>query len=498
MDRTPSFRIRRRTVALSALSALGILGVNGCEVGPVPTPPVPVLPDAWTDRVPGVTVAESADPAAWWEAFGDPTLDELVSTAAERNLDLRIASSRIREARAVHGIAAADLFPSLEAVGDTYLFDGTRPSAAQLSAPDRYYTASLDLGWEIDLWGRVRRSVEAAEYEIAATIEDRRDVLVSIRAEVARSYVEVRSLQGQLASLDRTIASRMETLELVESRWRRGASTELEVARSRAQLAAATADRPPLLGSIADACDRISVLLGESAGPLRDRLAIDEASGVPVPPATIAVGIPADVVRRRADVRAAERTLLAAAARVGVAEASLLPALRITGSGGFSGTSVDELFQKDNLGGVLGIDFSWPIFTAGRLQDAVEVRDEQSLQALLAWERTVLQAIAEVESALAAYAATLEERTRVEETVASYRVAENLARERYAAGVDDLQQLLAIERETLAATQRLAVLEGQVASNVVGLYKALGGGWQVDPEARPSEPVEEPLVEARG
>jgi NodT family efflux transporter outer membrane factor (OMF) lipoprotein len=415
-------------------------------------------------------------------SFGDPMLDELVATADRRNLDLRIAVSRIREARAMHGIAAADLFPEIGAKGDAYAFDGSRTSAGTFSAPDRYYTASLDLAWEIDLWGRVRRSIEAATYEVETAVEDARDLLVSIRAEVARSYIEVRSLQAQVRALDDTIASRRETLELVESRRRQGAATDLDVAQAVAQLAAAAAERPAIVGELASACDRISVLLGESAGPMRETLAasFDPERPVPVPPVSIAIGIPADTIRHRADVRAAERTLLAATARIGVAEASLLPAIRISGEGGFSSTSFDNLLDRNALGGMLGLDISWPIFTAGRLQEVVRVRDEQADQALFVWERTVLEAIAEVESALIAYAATIEERERLQDTVAAYRRSSELARARYDAGVNDLQIVLDIEREWLVASQRLAQVEGQVASNAVGLYKALGGAWEID------------------
>ncbi len=483
-------------------AVVGLFIAAGCEVGPTPTAPTPVLPDAWLDGTPAAVVAGETGPEAWWTTFGDAELDELVATADRLNLDLRIASSRVAEARAMHGIAAADLFPQAGAVGDAYAFDGSRPSAGNFSAPDRYYTASLDLAWEVDLWGRVRRSVEAASYEVATAIEDRRDVLVSIRAEVARSYIEVRSLQGQLHALDGTIASRVETLSLVEDRRRQGTATALDVAQASAQLAAAAAERPALVGSIASACDRISVLIGETAGPMRRRLAasFDPGRAVPVPPARIAIGIPADTIRRRADVRAAERTLMAATARIGVAEASLLPAIRISGQGGFSSTSLGNLLDRNSLGGMLGLEISWPIFTAGRLQEIVRVRDEQATQAMLAWERTVLEAVAEVESALAAYGSTILEQARLEDTVAAYRNAESLAQARYDAGVDDLQQLLDVQRELLAATQRLAGVEGQVASNAVGLYKALGGGWNIDdPRTTAADPSDtDSTEESRG
>ena len=468
-----------------AVAALLAAVPAGCMVGPDPTAPELVMPDSWhTELVEGLEPGRY-EPEAWWRTFDDPMLDDLIALAESRNLNLRIASSRIREARAEYGIAASDLFPTVNADLDANYSSGSRTSGSQIVSPDRYYTGTLDLGWEIDLWGRVRRSMEGAESEIQVQIENRRDALVSIRAEVALSYLEARTYQLQTLTLEEDVRSRKETLEIIEGEAARGTRTELDVLQFRATYDSAAAQLPPLRQKFATAINRISVLIGEAAGPLRDRFraSLDPRRPIPQAPNAIAVGIPADAIRHRPDVRAAERTVMVAAAAVGVAEASLYPAFRITGTGGFSSTTADDLFTRSALGGVLGFEVSWPIFTAGRLQDALKVRTEQSEQALLKYESTVLLAVAEVETALIAFASTLEERRRLRDTVKSYDAAMILARNRFEAGVDDLQTLLEVEREGLAAEQNLALAEGQVASNVVGIYKALGGAWNIEEKA---------------
>ncbi len=450
-------------------------------VGPDPTSPNLVLPDSWhTDLVDGME-ADAWSPHAWWRTFGDPLLDELIASAERNNLDLRIAESRIREARAAFGIAAADLFPQMSLDAASYYREGVPSNVQSVDTDEEYYSGTLDLGWEIDLWGRVRRSMQSAEYQVLAKIEDLRDALVSIRAEVARSYLEARSLQGQRAAILTEVDTRKKTLDLVQDQYKMGVTNELEVAQAQAQLADAMALLPSYEEEIADAVNRISILLGAAPGPLRDRIqdTFDPANPVPMPSETIAVGIPADTIRRRPDVRAAERSLMSAVADIGVAEAALYPTLKINGTGGFSSTSFRDWLDVNNLGSLIEIEVSWPFFTAGRLRSVVKARDEMAEQALLQYEQTVLGAIGEVENAIIAYASTIDERDRLQRAVDAYGNAERLALARYEAGRDDLQNLLTVERLALEAVQKLAQAEGQVASNVVGLYKALGGAWEI-------------------
>ena len=468
--------------AMGGLAAF--LGVQGCMVGPDYAPPQLVMPDSWHVALVDGIEAEQADPGAWWRNFEDEMLVELVTLAEERNLDLRSAVSSIREARAEYGIAASDLYPqvSLDTSAEFSSGNSRTPNLTNtgIEYEDQAYDLGLDLGWEVDLWGKVRRSVEAAEASVQYQVEYWRDILVSVRAEVAMSYISARSYQLQIQALAESIGSLEATLELVQQKFDAGVGNEISVAEAQASLAEAVARMPALVEGKATAINRLSVLVGETPGPLRDRLA--EVQPVPQPPAEIGVGIPADVIRRRPDIRQAERRLAEATAYVGVAEAALLPSLKIQGSGGFSSNQFNDWFNSSNLGGLLGITVSWPFFTAGRLESVVDVRDEQAKQALYAYESTVLNAIGDVENALISYLQALQARRDLNATVAAYDRVVSLAEERYATGVDSLDTLLYNERLLMSARQDLAVAEGQVSTNAVMLYKALGGGWEIVPE----------------
>ena len=458
-------------------------------VGPDYEKPQLVMPDSWHMKlVDGLENAGSTNPGAWWIAFNDPILVELVRLAEQRNLDLRSAVSSIREARDQYGIAAADLFPNVTLDTSADYTGGSQRTPElevvgglpQIDYSDQAYNMGLDLGWEVDLWGKVRRSMQSAQADVAMSIEDWRDVLITVRAEVAQSYIATRSFQLQIASLGKTIETQQETLRLIQEQYDAGVTDEIFVAQAQANLADLMAQMPALEESLAQSINRLSVLIGEAPGPLRTRLA--QVEPVPQPPDRIGVGIPADIIRRRPDIRAAERALASATAQVGVAEAALFPALQITGTGGFSSSQFSQWFDSSSLGGLIGIQVSWPFFTAGRLQAVVRVANEQTLQALYSYEQTVLNAIEDVENALIAYVQTLRERQQLRVTVVAYQRVVNLATERYTRGADDLQTLLDAQRYLSQAQQTLAQVEGQVSSNVVVLYKALGGAWEVVPE----------------
>ena len=478
--------LRKVVGFLSFTSAAVVLG--GCMVGPDYEKPQVLMPDSWhVDLIDGLVSSETQTSGPWWVEFNDPLLVELIGLAERRNLNLRSAVSTIREARAQYGAAAADLYPQVSLGADGDFSTGNQRTLAPTAGAipgfeyeNQAYSLGLDLGWEVDLWGKVRRSMESAEATVQETVENWRDVLVTLRAEVAQSYIVARAYQQQIAALQTTIDSRVASLMLIKERYDVGVATELEVAQAEANLADANAQMPMLVESLAKSFNRLSVLIGEAPGPLRDRLA---AIG-PIPRANdeIGVGIPADIIRRRPDIRSAERSLAAATANVGVAEAMLYPALKITGSGGFSSTQFSNLIDSSSLGGVLGIEVSWPFFTAGRLEALVEVSDEQAKQALYFYEQTVLNAIEDVENVLIGYVQNIRAREAVARVVTSYRNVVVLSSERYARGVDDLQTLLEAERFLLEAEQNLAMLEGQVASSVVVLYKALGGAWDVVPQ----------------
>ncbi|MCH2161294.1 MAG: efflux transporter outer membrane subunit [Phycisphaerales bacterium] len=462
------------------------LCIQGCMVGPDYAPPQPVMPDSWHVALVDGLEADQADPGAWWRNFNDEMLVELVTLAEQRNLDLRSAVSAIQEARAQYGVAASDLYPQLSLNSSAEFTDGNRrtptfdPATGGIDYQDQAYNMGLDLGWEVDLWGKVRRSMQAADASVQYQVEYWRDILITVRAEVAMSYIGARSYQLQVKALQKSIDSLRSTRDLVQQKYDLGVANEISLAEAEASLAEAVAQMPPLVEGEATAINRLSVLVGETPGPLRDRLA--ETAPVPQPPAEIGVGIPGDVIRRRPDIRQAERQLAEATASIGVAEAALLPSLQIQGSGGFSSSQFSQWFDGSSLGGLLGISVSWPFFTAGRLESVVDVRNEQAKQALYAYELTVLNAIGDVENTLISYLQSLQARRDLEATVVAYERVVTLAADRYATGIDSLDTLLYNERLLMNAQQNLAVVEGQVSTNAVMLYKALGGGWEVVPE----------------
>ncbi len=464
--------------------ALSLL-LPGCLVGPDYETPDTTVPDSWHVAV-VEGIERSEEPVgAWWERFDDPTLSELISLAERRNYDLRIATSSITQARSQYGIAASDLFPQLAIDPAASFTDGyAQPSVglAEYNNQDatNAYQFTMDLAWEVDVWGKIRRSMESSMATLEAEIEAWRDLLITIRAEVALSYIEVRSYQMQIGAVERSIEAARRILDLVAQGYQRGEFSRIQYATAQADLAAVESTLPPLEEALATSLNRLSVLVGEYPGPLRERLAAAEA--VPVPPATITVGVPADVIRQRPDVREAERQLAAASALIGVAEAALYPALQINGAGGFSNQQVSNLFDGSQLGGILGVSFNWPIFTAGRLESIVDLRTEQTAAALANYESTLLTAVEDVENAMISYLESRLERASMMEVLRAYEEVLMLGVERYATGIDDLETLLDTEQQLFSALQSLAVVDGQVSSNAVLLYKALGGGWRLVPE----------------
>ena len=470
--------------ALATCLVVALASLSGCLVGPDYTPPDTTLPDAWHVELVEGTESDDQSVGAWWEQFHDPTLSELIGLAEAHNYDLRIATSSISEARSQYGIAAADLFPQLSMQPAVDFTDGyAQPSVglAEFNNVDatNSYQFTMDLAWEIDLWGKIRRSMESRMASLEAELEAWRDLLITIRAEVAFTYIEVRSYQMQIDSMRRSIESGEGILELVRQGYQRGEFSRIQLASAEASLAELQAALAPLDEVVATSLNRLSVLVGEYPGPLRERLA--QAEPVPVPPIEIMVGIPANVIRQRPDVRQAERELAAASALIGVAEASFYPALQITGAGGFSNRQISNLFDGSQLGGLLGVNFNWPIFTAGRLESIVDLRTEQTAAALANYEATLLLAVEDVENALISYLQSRLERVSVQRAIHAYEELLVLGMERYATGVDDRETLLETEQQIFTALQELAVVDGQVSSNAVLLYKALGGGWQVVP-----------------
>lgn len=467
------------------LFSTGVVSIllAGCTVGPNYQEPKLATPAGWQEaRQKGIGV-QPAELARWWASFNDPQLDSLVERAVKSNLDLRIAEARIREARASRALAASGLWPNLDISGsysrsrrsENALTFGSVPSQASIRLEQDLFTTGFDANWEIDIFGGVRRSVEAADATLAASVESRRDVLVTLLGEVAKNYIDLRGLQRRLAVARENLKAQQNTLDLTRIRFQAGLTSDLEVAQAEAQVNTTAAQIPTLESSLKAAAYSLDLLLGLWPGALWDELAGEKP--IPVLPPEILVGLPSDLLRRRPDIRFAERRLAAATALVGAATADLFPKFFLTGAYGLQSISATDWLTGRSRFWSIGPTISWPIFDAGRIRANIEIRSAQQEQALAEYEKTVLAAFGEVEKSLVAYSQEQVRRQALLEAVASSRRAVEMAHELYVRGLSDFLNVLEAQRALYATENDLAQSEAAMASNLVALYKALGGGW---------------------
>jgi len=457
-----------------ACAILAVLTLTGCTVGPDYVPPETATLQTWHSQLPDGLIGGEADPqvlASWWTALKDPVLSGLIERAAVGNLDLKQAEARIREARALRRVARGALFPTLDTTGSaTWARTGAQGTPTRSSEA---YAANFDAGWELDLFGGIRRSVEVAQANLEAGAEDLRDVLVSLLAETALSYVEGRTFQARLAAAEASLKTQEQTYELTLWRSQAGLGDELDVQQARYNLENTRAQMPPLRTGLEEAMNRIAVLLGETPGGVHAEL--ERPEPIPVPPSQVAVGIPADIVRRRPDIRRAERELAAQTARVGVATADLYPRLILNGSVGLETLSLGNPGSGSWLVSG-GPRLSLPIFNT-TIRPNIEVQSALQEQALLRYETTVLSALEEVENALMAYGQEQQRRENLREATAAAQAAVALAQNKYETGLADFTTVLIAERSLLQFRDQLNQSDGTVTANVIRLYKALGGGW---------------------
>ncbi|UCD36064.1 MAG: efflux transporter outer membrane subunit [Nitrospiraceae bacterium] len=468
--------IQGRGTALPVL-CLVLMLVGGCAaVGPDYMRPDTPVPESWSTSFEQNLSAGMADPeelARWWSSLNDPLLTSLIERAVAGNHDLRRARARIREARARRNIAAAALFPSVDAAASMTKRRSSEDTGG--GGETDLYSAGFDAAWELDLFGGVRRSVEAAGAELEASEEDLRSVLVSLIAETALNYVDLRSFQNRLSLASTNLASQEETYTITRWRFLAGLTTELDVEQARYSMEQTRAQIPLLQIGFEQAGYRIAVILGQNPGTLRDELT--EEQPVPMPPDTVAVGIPADTLRMRPDIRRAERELAAQTARVGEATADLYPKFRLSGSIGLEALSFDNLFRASSRTYGISPAFSWNVFDAGRIRENIEVQNALQEQAMIQYEQAVLAALEEVENALTAYARDQVRRGSLTEASQAAQRAEELARSQYASGLIDFQAVLTAQRSLLSLQDQLASSRADVTSDLISLYKALGGGW---------------------
>ena len=468
-----------------AIAAAG-LALAGCAVlrpvGPDYAEPTVGLPDRWHAELVSGLEDRSAPLHGWWAAFNDPLLDELMARARGANLDLRAAAARIEEARALLGVVGSQRFPQVDGVGAAQV---TRESEATvpfippgLDRSSEYYQLGLDATWELDFWGRVRRSVESAAANLDASVEDYRDVLVVLYAEVAATYVDVRSLQGRLAYAEANIQQQQGTLELTRGRFQAGLVPELDVRQAELNLARTSSILPLLQTALHRSIHRLGVLVGEAPAALYDVLIAPGA--IPQPPAEMLAGIPADMIRQRPDVRRAERLLAAQTARIGVARADLYPQFFLPGTLSLEAPDAGDLFDSDSGAYGIGPVFRWQLFSAGRVRSNIKAEEARTEAALRAYEQTVLLALEEAENSLVGFAQSQIRLQELERTVQAAEQSVTLVSTLYRTGLTDFQNVLTMEQALTVQQDELAAAQGGLARELIGLYKALGGGWETE------------------
>ncbi len=463
---------------MNARAALALLLAAGCTtVGPDYVPPEAAVPQGWREVAgPGLAQGE-AELAAWWRRLQDPVLDGLVERATRNGLDLREVLARVREARALRGVADADRFPTVDALlGYARRGESENTPLGGFVPDSDLWSAGFDTAWELDVWGRVRRSIEAADADLGASVEDARDVAVTVAAETALAYVELRAFQARQAVARTNVALQEETLDLVRTRFDAGLVGERDVAQAASNLESTRSRVPSLEAGQRAAENRLAVLVGQPPGALAEELA--EPRPIPVPPAEVAVGVPADLLRRRADVRRAERVLAAETARIGVAEGDLYPRLTLGGTLGLESDQLGDLADPGSEVFHLGPSLRWNLFDGGRLRGRVQAQDARAEQALVRWERAVLVALEETENAMTAFLREQTRRGSLEVAAGEARRAVQFAQSQYRAGLTDFQAVVDTERSVAALEDDLAQSEAAIATSTVALYKALGGGWE--------------------
>lgn len=468
----------------------------GCAVTPDYHPPAPDVPARWSEAPDTSVPAASAD-SSWWKTFHDPVLDSLVERALQANLDLQLAETRIREARARRNVTAGSRWPSVDATASIARERESKNAPnpvlvqpdGQMESPgqaENLFQAGFDAAWELDLFGGIRRSIEAAQADLESAVYDRDAVLLTLLAEVSRNYIELRGIQEQSRIARESLATQQDMLTLVQARYVAGMATDLDVARAEAQVQQTASRLPALDASHQKAVHRLGVLLGQPPGAIADELR--PVQPPPVPSIQPPLGLPSDLLRRRPDIRSAERRLAAASARLGVATADLYPKFSLLGTVGLASVAAGDFFNGASTLWSVGPSMTWPIFQGGRIAATIKVRDAQQQEALIAYRRAILNGIEDVENAIAAYRHEQARRATLARAVDSEQRAAGFARGRYTAGLTDYRDVLDAQRSQFLLQSELARQDTAVSLDLVALYKALGGGWNaaIQPDNKPA------------
>ena len=467
-------RIETRTIAL-----LAVVVVSGCMmVGPDYQHPQALLASDWIPRD-GGSIGPSSEPIGpWWESFGDPILTNLIVEAYRQNPSLQAAGVRVLEAHARRGIAIGTLFPQVQNAVAAYSRNVASENVVTVP-PERSFDflVGLDVGWELDFWGKFRRGIESADAQLLAAVADYDDVLVSLLAEVAANYIGIRTAQEELDVARRNAELQRSSFDIASRRAKAGAVTDVDPAQAATLLHATEAQIPVFESQIDEQASTLSALLG--APPRRvEELVGDAPAQIPSPPAKVAVGLPADLLRRRPDVRRSERILAAQSAQIGIAKADLFPHLSLVGSINLEAKDADKFFEGRSFEAFGGPTFSWAILNYGRITNNVRVQDAEYQALVNEYTNSVLRAQADVESAIAAHRGALLRTASLRESVVAAEKVVDLVGRQYAEGAVDFTTVLLSQQFLVQQQDLLAASRGQEGLTMVTLYKSLGGGWE--------------------
>lgn len=477
----------RGTGRVTLFASIAAIALAGCTVGPDYQKPKAAVPDSWVevpkptaskDAPASIAVPVTADISRWWDVLGDSMLTSLIQRGIAANLDLVQAEARVRQSRAIRDIAAAGQYPALGASIGASRSRSPGPSGGQTS---NLFQAGLDASWEIDIFGGLRRSIEAADADVQSSVEARRGTLVTLAAEIALAYADLRGSQHQLSVARRNLAAQEETASIVRQRFEAGFVGQLDVANADSQTAITRSRIPSLESSVRQSLYSLSLLLALQPGELIAELSED--APLPNIPPDLPIGLPADLLARRPDIRQAEADLHAATARIGIATADRFPRFTVGGSLGIQGTELKSLGNLRNHSWSIGPSASWTLFDGGAISGNIRSQEAATDAAFAAYEQTVLTALREVESSLIVYEKEQERHAALREGAEASRLAVELSTQRYTEGATDFLNVLSAQRSLFDSEDALAQSDRLIVQGLVTIYKSLGGGWNESDES---------------
>jgi NodT family efflux transporter outer membrane factor (OMF) lipoprotein len=513
MPRRKRFHSTSLTAVAAALLICGCTGPleylrNGLKVGPNYHGATACVEDHWIDATDARIHEDPVDLARWWWVFQDPTLDYLIDCACRQNLTLCEAGFRILQARAELRIAKGDFFPQTQTATAGYqksvnsganpqtytvagtvaggftpsggafipgTLSGTGPLVLVPPVTSEGVNVGMNLAWEVDFWGRFRRAVTAAEDRLQANYADYNGVTVTLLADVARYYVQLRTDQKRIELIRANAELQRRVLEIARKRYQEGQTNDLDLNQSRSTVAQTEAQIPLLLSDLRAAEVRLCVLMGMPPAALESQLG---AAPIPLAPPSVIVGIPADLLRRRPDVCRAERLAAAQAEQIGIAEADLYPAFKLNGDMGYTAAGLSHLFEGNAFYGTIGPGVQWDILNYGRIKGNIQLQDAKFQELLTVYQRIVLQAAEEVENGMSHYVQQQDRAKLLDESVDGLQLAVNTVVKQYREGSIDLTRVSQIEQDLVLQQDAQAASHGQVAQGLIEVYRALGGGWQ--------------------